>query len=272
MERLKVCLLIAIVLISSSCKKKEFENPSDVIGYIEMISVGEGYFIMGNDSVSTYGNVSGPEHQVYLSSFQISKYEITNLHYCNFLNAIECNSNGFYNDREFIQILDTMCKIYYFGSFQVENGKEDYPVNRVSWYGADAFCVWNNGRLPTEAEWEYAAKGGQYSEGYIFSGGNTANEVGWFNENSGGNPQPVGSKKPNELGIFDMSGNVDEWCNDWSGDYTSDSQINPNGPQSGEYRINRGGGTWNTSWIVTNRFGVKPLQPFGGFRIVRVLK
>ena len=96
-------------------------------------------------------------------------------------------------------------------------------------------------RLPTEAEWEYSARGGSQSQGYIYSGSNNLGEVAWWLENSGRKSHPVGQKKANELGIHDMSGNVYEWCWDYSDYYQADSQVDPRGPLQGERRIIRGG-------------------------------
>lgn len=124
------------------------------------------------------------------------------------------------------------------------------PVENVSWDECQEFIrklnekTKRNFRLPTEAEWEYAARGGNKSQGYKYAGSDNLNEVAWYEENSGNETHEVGLKKPNELGLYDMSGNVWEWCNDWFGDYSSSSQINPQGPSSGSYRVNRGG-SWN---------------------------
>ena len=102
-------------------------------------------------------------------------------------------------------------------------------------------------RLPTEAEWEYAARGGNKSKGYKYSGSNDVDEVAWYWMNCGSITHPVGTKKANELGLYDMSGNVFEWCDDFMSNYTEESQANPTGPTTGVVRVFRGGGWGNSN-------------------------
>ena len=139
-------------------------------------------------------------------------------------------------------------------------GDNQLPVERVSWDDCQKFIKELNRltgkefRLPTEAEWEYAARGGKYSRGYKYSGSNNADEVAWCARNSGVGTYFVKTKKDNKLGLYDMSGNVWEWCNDWYGSYQSNSQTNPTGPSKGERRVLRGGSWGNFDWCVRVSF------------------
>jgi formylglycine-generating enzyme required for sulfatase activity len=146
------------------------------------------------------------------------------------------------------------------------------PVERVSWNDCQEFIRKLNEmtgqkfRLPTEAEWEYAARGGKNSKGYKYSGSNYVEDVAWYAYNCGGTHHAVKTKQPNELGIYDMSGNVWEWCNDWYGDYSSNAQTNPTAPSKGSYRVYRGG-----SWFdgagdcrVSRRYDGPPVSRDSG--------
>lgn len=130
---------------------------------------------------------------------------------------------------------------------------DNLPVENVSWNDCQAFIQKLNQltgkqfRLPTEAEWEYAARGGRKSRDYKYAGGNNIGSVAWYDGNSGKETHAVATKQANELGIYDMSGNVWEWCSDWYGDYTSSSQSDPQGPSSGSRRVLRGGGCYNNA-------------------------
>ncbi|GHT38252.1 hypothetical protein FACS189435_4560 [Bacteroidia bacterium] len=125
-------------------------------------------------------------------------------------------------------------------------------MDNVSWNDAKEFIRKLNAatgkkyRLPTEAEWEYAARSGSRNGSYEYRGSNTVGDIAWYQDNSGGKTHPVGTKQANELGIYDMSGNVEEWCNDWDGDYSCASQTNPQGPSSGSQRVLRGSIRWNS--------------------------
>ena len=123
---------------------------------------------------------------------------------------------------------------------------DNYPAYYISYDDCQQFLrrlnelTGEHFRMPTEAEWEYAAKGGQKSRGCEYSGSNTLGDVAWYDENSRETTHSVKTKQANELGLYDMSGNVWEWCSDWYGSYSSSSQTNPTGAVSGSYRVNRG--------------------------------
>ena len=192
-----------------------------------------------------------PAHQVTLSDYYIGRYEVTQKEWQAVMGD---NPSKFYGD--------------------------NLPVDYVSWNDCQDFINKLNQltglkfRLPTEAEWEFAARGGKQSKGYKYSGSDNAKNIAWYEKNSGSKPHQVGTKEPNELGIYDMSGNVGEWCGDWYGRYSSSAQTNPTGPSSGSSRVLRGG-----SWIyfagycrVSYRSHHYPSYRCddGGFRVVLV--
>ena len=138
---------------------------------------------------------------------------------------------------------------------------DNLPVEQVSWDDCKEFIGRLNEltglvfRLPTEAEWEFAARGGNNSRGYQYAGGNNLSEVAWYRDNSGKKPHPVKTKRPNELGLYDMSGNVWEWCQDCFGDYSSELQTDPAGSADARFRVYRGGSCRNDAGFcrVANR-------------------
>ena len=192
-----------------------------------------------------------PAHQVTLSDYYIGRYEVTQKEWQAVMGD---NPSKFYGD--------------------------NLPVDYVSWNDCQDFINKLNQltglkfRLPTEAEWEFAARGGKQSKSYKYSGSDNAKNIAWYEKNSGSKPHQVGTKEPNELGIYDMSGNVGEWCGDWYGRYSSSAQTNPTGPSSGSARVLRGGSwyLYASNCRVSFRGSGDPLGRFyaSGFRVVLV--
>ena len=202
----------------------------------DMIAVEGGTFTMGatEEQGSEAYNDEKPTHPVTLSSYYIGKTEVTQ----ELWEAVMGSNPSRFKD----------------SNFNDPNFKDPkLPVEQVSWNDCQTFITklnaltGKNFRLPTEAEWEFAARGGNKSKGYKYSGSNTIGDVAWYISNSNYASCPVATKAPNELGIYDMSGNVWEWCSDWFGNYSSESQTNPTGPKSGSYRVERGGGWYSNT-------------------------
>jgi formylglycine-generating enzyme required for sulfatase activity len=229
------------------------ENNSNTF-IIEVVYVPGGSFTMGctSEQGSACDGDEKPSHTVNLSSFYIGKYEITQAQW-----RAVMGTNPSYN-----------------------SGCDNCPVEQVSWNDVLQFIQKLNQqtgkryRPPTEAEWEYAARGGNKSRGYKYSGSNDIGAVAWYDGNSGNKTHPVGQKSPNELGIYDMSGNVWEWCSDWYADdyYSSSPSSNPQGPSTGSHRVLRGGGWFSAaaSCQVANRNGSSPgyRNNYYGFRVL----
>ena len=274
-----ILILFTLVFTMTSCNKDDDSadnSPTQNSFPGEKISVAGGTFTMGSPSGTGDAN-EHPEHSVTLSDFSISKYEITNAQYATFMNDIEANIDGSFNGVEYLDMDNLNNQISHTsGRFIADAGKENNPVIEVSWFGAKAYAEHYGGRLPTEAEWEFAAKGGNTSSGYIYSGSNTFDDVAWYFDNSGGSTHTVGLKAPNELGIFDMSGNVFEWTNDrYDANYYSNSPSNnPQGPTTGAFRVFRGGDWVNNAFFcrVAFRSGINPETNINklGFRPVFV--
>jgi formylglycine-generating enzyme len=242
----KSILLVAFI---TSIHAQNFPRP-------DMVKVEGGTFNMGNDMSSD----EKPLHSVIINSFSMAKYPTTVAEYRVFCIATNHSMpdppDWGWNDNS--------------------------PIVNVTYNDAVAYCIWLskkyniNYSLPTEAEWEYAARGGNKGNGYAYSGGNDLHELGWYEDNSNRQTHSVGEKKPNELGLYDMSGNVEEWCMDWydANYYSTSPTHDPKGPNSGIARVLRGG-----SWIspaaycrVDSRYSCDPesLWCLNGFRVISI--
>ncbi len=245
------------------------------------------YFVFVKGGRFKVGSAEGdddelPVRKIYVEDFYMGKYEVTAGEYCKFLNAVNPDTSLL---RKYIDMKSSYkgvsCHIFAEDSgYFVEPGFENTPVVFVSWFGADAYCKYTDGRLPSEAEWEYAAKGGhlpfpQNMKHYLYAGSNNPDETAWYRNNSGNHPHNAGAKKPCRAGMFDMSGNVSEWCSDWydSEYYGKMPEKNPQGPKKGRLKVHRGGSWYNTPEMlrVTNRRASKPVTVNAtiGFRVVK---
>ncbi len=218
----------------------------------DMVLVHGGKFKMG----SVHGGSDEmPVHPVVLDDFYIGRFEVMQF--------------------QWRLIMDKDTNKFYF------EGCDSCPAERVSWNNVQEYIIklnektGMNYRLPTEAEWEFAARGGLLSKGFKYSGSNTDTAVGWKVGNSGSGTHPAGCKKPNELGIYDMTGNVSEWCADWyvASWYQVSPVLNPVGPFEGVFRVMRGG-SWfydHSGLTVTDRESANPTYRYGyvGFRLCR---
>ena len=247
---------------------------------MDFITVQGGSFDMG--CTSNQGNDceedENPAHNVTISTFQLATYEVSNEQFAQFLNAVNCGTDGYLGDEKYIHIDSDSCQIKHNGTeFYTVEGTEKRCAIFITWYGASAFCSWAGGRLPTEAEWEYAARGGSQSNGYKYSGGNSITSVAWFSDNSQQRNHDVGKKAPNELGLYDMSGNAREWCSDWFDYfyYGSSPDTDPQGPAEGIDRVLRGGSFFvqSADCRVADRYWGDPVETFYryevGFRVAR---
>jgi uncharacterized repeat protein (TIGR02543 family) len=271
---------------------RPLEEEINKIKKIEMVSIPGGSFEMGDVKNEGYDDEEKPVHTVTLTGFYMSKYQVTQAQYQAVMGT---NPSYFTNDP---------------ASGEIQGNR---PVEGVSWYDAIEFCnalsiqeglspyytidkvnkdpnnmdeyddmKWtvthnsaaNGYRLPTEAQWEYAAKGGNGSPGnYTYAGSDTVGDVAWYWDNSDIKTHEVGKKAANGLGLYDMSGNVNEWCWDWYGSYWGETQTDPVGAVSGSYRVARGDYWGDSVWHCrsASRTGCRPSYGGGGngFRLVR---
>lgn len=216
--------------MSQADKERILQNLINNMVYVE-----GGTFTMGRGVQTVYD----PMPTVTLSGFSIGKYEVTQEEWQAVMGSNPSHFKG-----------------------------AKRPVEQVSWTDCQEFIRKLNQltgrrfRLPTEAEWEYAARGGNRSQDYQFAGSDSIDDVAWHTGNSDSKTHPVGQKRSNELGLYDMSGNVSVWCQDWYAEYGRDSQTNPKGPDSGSERVIRGGIWGGYAWTCHHgrRFYAKPTR------------
>ena len=238
-------------------------------GSYPMVRVPGGSFQMGNPDTSVGWDGERPVHTVTVSTFSIGKYEVTQGLYESVMGA---NPSEFSGDNLPVENVTWYDAVRFCNKLSEREGLR--PVYTISDTTVTADWSKNGYRLPTEAQWEYAAKGGKGSPGnYTYSGSNNVDEVAWYSDNSGSTTHTVGTTKPNGLGIYDMSGNVWEWCWDWADEYSSGAQTDPEGASSGSYRVLRGGSWGNSAQSVRSAYrGINAptnRHSYLGFRLLR---
>jgi formylglycine-generating enzyme required for sulfatase activity len=263
---------------------------------LEMVWVPGGSFEMGKNLGTGGGYDVIPVHTVTLSGFNMGKYPVTQAQYKDVMgtNPSYFSSNpasGETQENRPVEMVSWYDAIVFCNKLSMAKGLS--PAYRISgstnpadwgavpttsynatWDAAVIVSGTTGYRLPTEAQWEYAAKGGNGSPGnYTYSGSNNVDDVAWYSGNSGSKTHEVGKKAPNGLGLYDMSGNVWEWCWDWYGSYTNGEQPDPTGPVSGAYRVGRGGIYYFTAEYARSacRYGNDAGGRFDviGFRLAR---
>ena len=236
-----------------------------------MVAIKGGTFQMGSNE----NDDEKPIHSVTLRDFSIGKFEVTVEQYLQFCNETNTNLPEWLEEGNDYHI-ETGKKTYYKDLGYKRKGSENLPIVGISWYDATAYAQWLSSktgkkyRLLTEAEWEYAARGGNKSKGFTYSGSNTVGDVAWYDENSDNKTHAVGGKQANELGLYDMSGNVWEWCADqWHDNYKGAPKEGSAwlGEKKGTNRVLRGGSWFSTARHCrsANRHGYAPSYRYNAF-------
>ncbi len=289
-----ICITSLPLIAKETALESDFTHPGVYPDRIEgdefsnnsFVYVAGGGFTMGSPGGAEYSESDEfPAHQVNLSPFYMSKHEVTQAEYAaimyynpslfasdsikpvervNWYNAIEyCN---------LLSIYKGMQPCYTYTGYGTQ--PEHWPHNWNTYFHNNITCDWNaNGyRLPTEAEFEYAAMGGIYNEGFTYSGSNILDDVAWYGNNTT-QTHSMMTKLPNQLGIYDLTGNIQEWCWDWYAPYTSSTLNDPHGPATGIYKA-RKGGAWDGNFTyqrICNRTYTYIMYGYEGmgFRVVR---
>ncbi|MBN8547601.1 MAG: SUMF1/EgtB/PvdO family nonheme iron enzyme [Ignavibacteria bacterium] len=255
-----------ITVISGQNQPRSYELQQD---YSQMVFIPGGTFTMGctADQGICLDN-ERPSHQVTLSAYEIRKFEVNQKEW---LAVMGTNPANFIGNSKPIESVTWYEIINFCNLLSTREGLT--PVYTINGLVVTANLSANGYRLPTEAEWEYAARGGAQSTNTLYSGSNNIDAVAWYSGNSNNTTHDAGEKSPNQLGIYGMNGNVWEWCWDWYGDYSAASQTNPTGPETGTHRVARGG-SWSSSAqysrvAVRYNFAPNLKYDFLGFRVVR---
>jgi formylglycine-generating enzyme required for sulfatase activity len=266
-----------------------FQTPEEPKLAVEMLNIPGGSFLMGSPTTEAKRDADEGQYTATISAFEMSKYEMTNEQFAIFLNLRKVGSDGKDPTGKYpinSLVLPTGAfndwGILYNGRWVPHTGSEKRPILRVSWYGAKEFARHFGGRLPTEAEWEYACRAGtsqEFNTGKCIS--NMQANYNWkepyetcvnTNTVSVNATEKVGLYPPNNWGLYDMHGNVNEWCEDWYGAYPTTPQVDPKGPSSGTERVVRGGSYPDSGWFIrsASRGFQKPNSHVMnyGFRIV----
>lgn len=260
---------------------------------MDFVTIQGGTFTMGatSEQAEVARDNEKPAHEVILSSYRLGKYEVTTTQYAQFLNSrlISSAAAGVGADGSTYKYVEITSRNLSYNSalskWAPVSGFENHPVTNVTWHGANEYCRWAGGHLPTEAQWEYAARGGNSASHTVYSGSNVPADVAWYYATTKSQAgllyfaQPVGGKQPNELGLYDMSGNVWEWCADWYTAFSPQSIVDPVGLSDLEAadagvttKIRRGGGWADTqtgTLRVSHRASNTPTSQAGsiGFRM-----
>ncbi len=279
--------VITCLIFACAChneEKTDGANHEMNLCNTEFVFVEGGTFTMGctEEQSNDCYNDEKPAHEETVKDFYIGKYEVTVEQFAKFIEETGYKTDAEKSDSSLI-CADGMKSYkkgvnWRFNSQGTLYDKQEYdhPVAHVSWNDAKEYCKWfseksgNNVRLPSETEWEYAARGGNLSRGSKYSGSNVITEVAWYDANSNYATQPVGKKKANELGIFDMSGNVYEWCSTWYSNFGSEAS-DVNDEIENKYIVVRGGSSFLNEKFsrVSYRYSRTPSTCGGpyGFRL-----
>ena len=288
-------LLLAVIiclLFACACHNEETSkgaNHEMNLCDTEFVFVEGGTFTMGctEEQSNDCYNDEKPAHEETVKDFYIGKYEVTVEQFAKFIDETGYKTDAEKSDSSLICADGT--KSYKKGvnwrfdskGTLYDKQEYDHPVAHVSWNDAKEYCKWfseksgNEVRLPSETEWEYAARGGNLSRGTKYSGSNVITEVAWYDANSDFATQPVGKKKANELGIFDMSGNVYEWCSTWYSNFGSEA-TDVNDEIENKYIVVRGGSSFLNEKFsrVSYRYSRTPSTCGGpyGFRLAMTVE